>query len=536
MQTVKESQHRFIKMLFFFIALILPWIAGGIYVHEQSNITARQQLKLVNYYVDTVKKVDHSKFKILQQKFETPQQVTEACLTCHNKTDHDVMHTAHWKWTSPYVTDKGDTIQLGKKNIINNFCIGISSNEPLCTSCHAGYGWKNDKFDFSISKNIDCIVCHDQTGTYKKFPGKAGLPVDKKMVFNGKTFLPPDYNKIAENVGMPKRQNCGSCHYTGGGGNNVKHGDLELALNKTTRKVDVHMGVDGANMSCVECHTTKEHKVSGELYTVSSGNSDRVTCEQCHTSEPHSNPIINHHTDRIACQTCHIPEYAKVNPTKMYWDWSTAGKRNPDGSLIIKKDSHGHLKYHTKKGSFIYESNVKPEYVWFNGNARHYLIGEKIDTSKVLELNKLQGSYADKTSKIIPVKVHRGKQIYDAENRYLIVPHLFGKDSTAFWKNFNWDKAARTGMASLGLPYSGKYSFISTEMYWPLNHMVSESKESLSCTDCHSRNGRLAGLNDFYMPGRDYDPWLDKTGIIMIILSLIGVAIHAGLRIAKSKN
>ncbi|NPA37928.1 MAG: tetrathionate reductase family octaheme c-type cytochrome [Chlorobi bacterium] len=522
------------RLLLFFIVITLPWIAGGIYIHNNYNIPESGNVRLVNYRVDTVPKVDHSKFKILQQKFETPQQVTEACLSCHNKTDHEVMATSHWKWTRPYVTEDGDTIELGKKNIINNFCIGVSSNEPLCTSCHAGYGWKNKNFDFSISKNIDCIVCHDQTGTYKKFPGKAGLPVDKKTVFNGKTFLPPDYNKIATNVGMPKRQNCGSCHYTGGGGNNVKHGDLELALNKTNRKVDVHMGIDGANMSCVECHKTNEHKISGKLYTVSSQNKDRVSCEQCHTPAPHNSSILNSHTDRVACQTCHIPEYAKVNPTKMYWDWSTAGKRNPDGSLIVKKDSLGHLKYHSKKGTFVYETNVKPEYVWFNGKARHYLIGEKIDTSEVLALNRLQGSYADNSSKIIPVKVHRGKQIYDAVNRYLIVPHLFGKDSTAFWKNFDWDKAARTGMASIGLPYSGKYSFISTEMYWPVNHMVAPREESLSCIECHSRNSRLSAINDFYLPGRDYNSYLDLAGKLMILLSLIGVAIHATLRIVKS--
>jgi octaheme c-type cytochrome (tetrathionate reductase family) len=536
MLTVKESQHRFIRLLLFFIAIITPWIAGGVYIYEKLNMHKGERVKLVNYKADTTEKVDHSKFKILQQKFETPQEVTEACLSCHNKTDQEVMASSHWKWTRPYVTDNGDTIQLGKKNIINNFCIGIASNEKLCTSCHAGYGWKDKNFDFSISKNIDCIVCHDQTGTYKKFPGKAGLPVDKKIVSNGKTINPPDFNLIAQNVGNPKRQNCGSCHFTGGGGNNVKHGDLELALNKTTKKVDVHMGIDGANMNCVDCHKTHNHKISGKLYSVSSENVDRVSCDQCHTSAPHNNPILNNHTDRVACQTCHIPEYAKVTATKMYWDWSTAGRLNPDGSQIIKKDSHGHLLYHSKKGSFKYEQNVKPEYVWSNGKARHYLTGQKIDTTEVLKLNRLLGSYEDKSSKIIPVKVHRGKQIFDVENKYLIIPHLYGNDSTAFWKNFNWDKAARTGMAAAGLPYSGKYSFVSTEMYWPVDHMVSPVEESLSCTDCHSRNGRLAGIDDFYMPGRDYNPLLDKAGAAMLILSLIGVFVHAALRFVKSKN
>ena len=534
MLTVKESQHRFIRLLFFFIAIITPWIAGGIYIHSKYNNPERGEVKLVNYKVDTIPKVDHSKFKILQQKFETPQQVTEACLSCHNKTDQEVMATSHWKWTRSYVTDDGDTIELGKKNIINNFCIGISSNEPMCTSCHAGYGWKDKNFDFSISKNIDCIVCHDQTGTYKKFPGKAGYPVDKKIVSNGRTIYPPDYNLIAQNVGTPRRQNCGSCHFVGGGGNNVKHGDIANEINKVSSKVDVHMGVDGANMNCVECHTTDRHNIAGNLYSIASTDNKRISCEKCHTEAPHKNNILNHHTDRIACQTCHIPEYAKVTPTKMYWDWSTAGKRNPDGSVIVKKDSLGDMIYHSKKGSFVWKKNVKPDYLWFNGYARHYIMGDKIDPTKTVELNTLLGNYSDRRSKIVPVKIHRGKQIYDKEYNYMIIPHLYGKDSTAYWTNFDWDKAARTGMESVGLPYSGKYSFVSTEMFWPINHMVAPRDESLSCIECHSRNGRLTELNDFYLPGRDYNNYLDKAGALMIILSLIGVAIHATLRIIKS--
>ncbi len=535
MLTVKQSKHKFFRLLLFFIALMLPWLIGGVYVYKTSQADNKNFVKLINYKVDTIPKVDHSKFEILKQDFETPQQVTEACLTCHNKTDQELMATSHWKWTRTYITDDGDTIQLGKKNIINNFCIGISSNEPLCTSCHVGYGWKDNNFDFNISKNIDCIVCHDQTGTYKKLPGKSGLPATKETVFNGKTFHKPDYNRIAQNVGTPGRQNCGSCHFVGGGGNNVKHGDIANETKKLSRNVDVHMGIDGANMSCVKCHKTERHNIAGNLYSIASNDKNRISCRECHTAAPHNNQILNNHTDRIACQTCHIPEFAKVSATKMYWDWSTAGKLKEDGSLLVKKDSAGNMIYHSKKGSFVWKKNVQPDYLWFNGHARHYVLGDKIDSTKTVQLNKLLGSYSDKHSKIIPVKIHRGKQIFDSEHNYMIVPHLFGKDSTAYWKNFNWDKAARTGMESIDLPYSGKYSFVSTEMFWPINHMVAPREESLTCTECHSRNGRLAGINDFYLPGRDYSKWLDDFGVIMLILSLIGVTIHASLRIIKRK-
>ena len=533
MLSVRKSQRKFFGLLLLFVAITTPWVLGILYVTNSDNSGKDVSVKLVNYKKDTIPKVDHSKFEILQQKFDNPKQVTEACLSCHNLTHKEVMNTSHWKWTKEYVKDNGDTIQLGKKNILNNFCIGISSNEPRCTSCHIGYGWKDHGFDFSDSTGIDCLVCHDKTGTYKKFPTAAGYPVDKEKKFGKKTFYPPDYNLIAKNVGNPDKHNCGSCHFVGGGGNNVKHGDIANEMNKVTKEVDVHMGVDGANMDCVDCHKTEHHNISGILYSIASSNTNRTTCEECHTEQPHENKILNNHTKKVACQTCHIPSYAKVSATKMNWDWSTAGKFNDDGSVMIKKDSLGNMTYHSFKGSFVWKNNVIPEYKWFNGTAKHYLLGDKIDTSKVVEFNTLIGSYSDSTSKIIPVKVHRGRQIYDPVNNYMILPHLFGKDSTSYWKNFDWNKAAATGMESVNLPYSGKYGFTSTEMSWPINHMVAPRNESLKCEDCHSRNSRLASLTDFYLPGRDHNKAVDYVGFALLVLAALGVAIHALLRMRK---
>lgn len=44
----------------------------------------------------------------------------------------------------------------------------------MCAQCHAGYGWKDETFDFSNQDNIDCLVCHDLTGTYNKTPNSTG--------------------------------------------------------------------------------------------------------------------------------------------------------------------------------------------------------------------------------------------------------------------------------------------------------------------------------------------------------------------------
>lgn len=57
----------------------------------------------------------------------------------------------------------------------------------------------------------------------------------------------------------------------------------------------------------------------------------------------------------------------------------------------------------------------------------------------------------------------RGKQIYDVENNYLVVPKLFGKDG--YWKTYDWNNAAELGMKTIDLAYSGKHGFVETEMY-----------------------------------------------------------------------
>jgi hypothetical protein len=87
-------------------------------------------------------------------------------------------------------------------------------------------------------------------------------------------------------------------------------------------------------------------------------------------------------------------------------------------------------------------------------------------------------------------------------------------------------------MKEANLPFSGKISFIKTEMYWPVNHMVATKENTLDCNSCHQReNSRLAGLNDFYMPGRDYSKLVEVTGVWMLIITLLGVLIHGSIRI-----
>lgn len=471
--------------------------------------------------------VDHSKFESLHKDFATPQEVTVACLECHTERHKEIMSSAHWNWErAAYIEGRGVSF-LGKKNILNNFCTGASANELACAACHIGYGMTDNQFDFENAKNVDCMVCHDNSHEYKKGSGLAGYP-DRSV----------NLSNVAVSVGKTQSSNCGACHFYSGGGNNVKHGDLEAALLSTTKDVDVHMAANGVNMSCSDCHGGENHNIKGRLYSVSSDNSNRLNCEDCHSATPHFSDMINKHNSRVACQTCHIPIYAKENATKMEWFWSEAGKMDENGKPYHEEDSMGNHTYLSKKGRFRWAKNVEPDYVWFNGTADHHLIGDSVKGDTVY-MNKLNGSYSDKNSKIIPVKIHVGDQIYDTKYKNLIQAKLYSveKGDSGYWKNFNWPKAAEAGMKRMGMPFSGEYGFIPTKMYWPINHMVSPKEEALSCDECHRRDdGRLAELNDFYLPGRDYNAAVDTLGWLLIFLSLGGISLHAALRIMASKK
>ena len=58
----------------------------------------------------------------------------------------------------------------------------------------------------------------------------------------------------------------------------------------------------------------------------------------------------------------------------------------------------------------------------------------------------------------------------------------------------------------------------------------------MKCIDCHSRDGRLANLAGFYMPGRDRSEILDTIGVLFIILAFAGVIVHGTLRYFSSKK
>ncbi|MBW2735137.1 MAG: tetrathionate reductase family octaheme c-type cytochrome, partial [Deltaproteobacteria bacterium] len=422
---------------------------------------------------------DHTSF--FNQSFKDGPAVTKACLECHPEASKEVMKTSHWRWEAAdpvLLPGRKEPLRLGKKNAFNNFCIAATSNEKMCTKCHVGYGWKDKTFDFADETRVDCLACHDKSGTYAK--QDEGLPV--KGV---------DLLAAARSVGRTSRGTCGNCHFFGGGGNSVKHGDMSATLFNPADHVDVHMGKH--NLVCADCHRAKDHDILGRAMSVSPSApiKGRIACTDCHKGDPHKDARLNKHLKKVSCQACHIPQMNREEATKMTWDWSKAGQENDI------KDPHVYLKI---KGRFTYEKGATPTYRWYNKNATHYVLGDTIDPTKVTKMDAPIGARKMAGSQIWPFKVHRGKQPYDKVHNYFLVPNLVGDEG--YWKKFDWDLALKNGAKKTGLPYSGEYAFAATEMYWPLTHMVVAKEDALGCGDCHGPSGRL----DWKGLGYERDP------------------------------
>ncbi len=482
---------------------------------------------------------DHAKHEALQGPFKNGAEITAACLSCHNDAARQFQQTIHWTWK--FGEDKG---KAGFS--LNNFCISTNGQaDKGCNKCHPGWGKKTEA--------INCLACHGRSDfnfqeafeDYKAFSAETGDAESREFA----EMIQADIASAAQKVGLPERKNCGSCHFYGGGGDGVKHGDLDSSMARPNKVLDVHMGTDGQDFSCTRCHTTVSHNVAGRMYTapayterkslIEDDLTAKITCESCHSSTPHSasseaGKKANDHTDKVACQSCHIPAFARVNPTKLTWDWSTSGKLK-DGKPFNTEGPLGKHDYMSIKGSMTWGKNVKPDYFWFNGSIESVTVKDAVDPSATVAVSHPVGSADDPKSRIFPFKVHRGNQPYDKVNKTLLAPLL--STPKGYWTTFDMNDAIARGQEALGVPYSGRYDFVRTTYVFPTTHMVAPKENAVACTECHDRTqSRLAGLGGFYMPGRDYNHWINTIGWIMALGALIGVVLHGLGRIFSGAN
>jgi Ni/Fe-hydrogenase subunit HybB-like protein len=362
----------------------------------------------------------------------SPAEVTSRCLVCHENTGADILKTAHWNWQGPTsaLSGKEHSKDIGLKSTIDNYDISLAPNPAMTSAFHIGGPPTGNGGDDPAK--IDCLVCHDTTGLYKRGMDTAWL----------------DAKTVAENIGRPSRANCGACHFYGGGGAGVKNGDLSPAMVRPKPEDDTHMGK--VDMRCQDCHATEKHQIAGH---------------------------IDDHVKAIACETCHIPQFARSHPTQLSVDFSTAGK---DG--VAPKLQFNRPTYDKRYGTRTWGQDVVPVYRWFDGTRQTYLLGDKIDPSKPVVLNAPLGEKQNIQARIYPFKVHQAVQPYDAERNILAAV----KFEDGLWKDYDWTKAVADGMAAVGQSFSGKVGFVKTEMYSSVHHEVAPAKESLGCADCHA--------------------------------------------------
>ena len=407
--------------------------------------------------------VDHAAF--FAGPFADGPAVTRACLGCHADAAAQVMRTSHWSWAGEDAVDPrtGEPIRIGKRNLQNNFCISIAGNWPRCTSCHVGYGWRDDTFfETATEEHVDCLVCHDRSGQYQKAPTAAG------HVGPGVDLL-----AAARSVGRTTRASCGTCHFKGGGGDGVKHGDLDETMYFPPERVDVHMGKHG--LVCADCHKADDHRILGRLLPPERAEETRVNCTDCHDEAPHAQDRLNSHVKTLACQTCHIPTFAVETGTKMWWDWSLAGlegdaheiaerltheiqndeaARAGIGEVVLRMfdrvgtDADLWTHYDRKKGLFLIARAQVPEYHWYDRTTQRYLPGESVADGETAVINRPHGTARDPQARIWPFKIHRGRQPRDLVEHHLLTPHVFGEGG--YWKEYDWESALRAGAAGRG--------------------------------------------------------------------------------------
>ena len=308
----------------------------------------------------------------------------------------------------------------------------------------------------------------DGEGNYTTVPDFAKMPEGTNMV------------NVARTVHLPTNQSCLRCHAKAGGGDWTKRGDMGVNSAEATVDQDVHLAKDGANLSCVDCHSALNHKIAGRGIDLRQTEATAPTCQSCHNAAPHSSTALNRHAQgQVSCQVCHIREYAKGGATEMSRDWNS-----PVWNAAFCSGQGGFVGHEVK------QAHVKPEYVWFDGTSFVYNVGETIqpDGNNILHMAKANGAPFDGRSQIVPIKRHFTNIPLDASGR-IIPPAIMwmfmtGDFDIAVQKGL--EEQAEKGRAA---DYTGNYAMYQADAEMLITHGVDPKEKAPSCIECHNGSG-----------------------------------------------
>lgn len=416
------------------------------------------------------------------------------CIGCHQQQADEMLDSLHMQWSGPtpdLINSEGES--LGKSNLgINTFCTYALSSKGACFSCHV-------RADGNAphppeATDVDCLMCHSDTYQRKYVAD----PTNTKTILNvngiqqtyqfglvdelGNYSTIPDYEKmapdtsmvnVARTVHMPTNKSCLRCHAKAGGGDWTKRGDLGMSSVNPPVNEDVHLSKEGADLSCVNCHSALNHKIGGRGIDLRQTEAPVPTCKGCHTSAPHGDAVLNRHAEgQVSCQVCHIRQFAKGGATEMSRDWL-----NPVWNQAFCSGQGGFV------GEEVKESFVDPEYVWFDGTSYVYSIGDVIEADErgIYSMAKAHGGAFDGKSSIVPIKRHLTNTALHESGR-IIPPAIMWMFMTG-----DFNRAVEEGMLEQGM--TGKYTIVEAEAEMLITHGVEPVESAPSCSECHDSSG-----------------------------------------------
>jgi hypothetical protein len=408
------------------------------------------------------------------------------CLACHTTEARQVYASAHYKWNGEALyRTSGPALQGKMNNAVNSYCINILGNWRDCGNCHVGLGAKPSSVNpptLAQLRNIDCLVCHQKDYKRVKVNG-AFVPDTANMTIT--------LSQAVRTVHLPERSNCLTCHAKAGGGDAVKRGDLSLATASTTDALyDRHMSTAGADLNCLDCHVTQNHRIAGRGSDLRQTDLDvEMSCTNCHTDKAaasgHSQAEINRHVARVACQTCHIPIYAKNARD------TAANEATETHRTWVRSDSTA-APYHPAS---LKANNLIPKYRFWNRYSYNYVLreGGKIDPATGTYHTSMPDGGVDDTSpdnKLYPFKYKTAVQPMRTGTGELIALDTMVYFDSAD-ANTRADSAVKAGLKNMGYPADDAYRWVKTDTFQLLNHQVSPGSQALNCAACHGSTARM---------------------------------------------
>jgi hypothetical protein len=245
------------------------------------------------------------------------------------------------------------------------------------------------------------------------------------------------------------------------------------------------MSPQGGDLLCQDCHVPANHQIPGSGIDLRVAEGGAVKeCSACHADDvsAHS-PQLQKHMDRVSCQTCHIPKYGKDVATEMSRDWRSP-HWNPAGC-----NGQG-----AWVGEEVKASNVKPDYLFWNGNSTIYSLGDPLapDPDGMYTMARASGSIDD--GKIYPIKEHTAWQPRSTVTGQMVQYDVLWNFMTGFF-----EEAAQRGLLFMGLqPFDNNgdktYEWVNARAEQLITHGVEPAANALTSNSCHN-SGTQMDLN-----------------------------------------